>query len=103
MMLIWLWGLTSLLIVVVMVVVWMQVKNQRQDLSDLSENHQLKQQVVHLEDHLKKTLEIMQDLAKKMHIQQEVLDRTSGKLQQLEKQQLEMLHVLAKLVQPTDK
>lgn len=102
-MLMWLWGLTSLLVVVVMVLVWMQIKNQRQSLSDFSENHQLKQQVAHLEDHLKKTLEIMQDLAKKMHIQQEVLDRTAVKLQQLEKQQLEMVHVLAKLVQPTDK
>ena len=70
----WLWGLTILLMVVVMVLVWLQVKNQRQDLSDLSENHQLKQQVAHLEDHLKKTLEIMQDLAKKMHVQQEALD-----------------------------
>jgi hypothetical protein len=45
----------------------------------------------------------MQDLAKKMHIQQEVLDRTTGKLQQLEKQQIEMLHVLAQLVQSKDK
>jgi len=103
MMLIWLWGLTSLLIVVVMVVVWMQVKNQRQDLSDLSENHQLKQQVTHLEDHLKKTLEIMQDLAKKMHVQQEALDHTNAKLQKLEKQQVEMVNILSKMVQPTQK
>ena len=82
----WLWGLTILLMVVVMVLVWLQVKNQRQDLSDLSENHQLKQQVAHLEDHLKKTLEIMQDLAKKMHVQQEALDHSNAKLQKLEKQ-----------------
>ncbi|MCG2574505.1 hypothetical protein LVY74_13210 [Acinetobacter sp. ME22] len=99
----WLWGLTILLMVVVMVLVWLQVKNQRQDLSDLSENHQLKQQVAHLEDHLKKTLEIMQDLAKKMHVQQEALDHTNAKLQKLEKQQIEMVNILSKMVQPTQK
>ncbi|WP_151710716.1 hypothetical protein [Acinetobacter brisouii] len=99
----WLWGLTILLMVVVMVLVWLQVKNQRQDLSDLSENHQLKQQVAHLEDHLKKTLEIMQDLAKKMHVQQEALDHTNAKLQKLEKQQVEMVNILSKMVQPTQK
>lgn len=99
----WLWGLTILLMVVVMVLVWLQVKNQRQDLSDLSENHQLKQQVAYLEDHLKKTLEIMQDLAKKMHVQQEALDHTNAKLQKLEKQQIEMVNILSKMVQPTQK
>lgn len=99
----WLWGLTILLMVVVMVLVWLQVKNQRQDLSDLSENHQLKQQVAHLEDHLKKTLEIMQDLAKKMHVQQEALDHTNAKLQKLEKQQVGMVNILSKMVQPTQK
>lgn len=99
----WLWGLTILLMVVVMLLVWLQVKNQRQDLSDLSENHQLKQQVAHLEDHLKKTLEIMQDLAKKMHVQQEALDHTNAKLQKLEKQQVEMVNILSKMVQPTQK
>lgn len=99
----WLWGLTILLMVVVMVLVWLQVKNQHQDLSDLSENHQLKQQVAHLEDHLKKTLEIMQDLAKKMHVQQEALDHTNAKLQKLEKQQVEMVNILSKMVQPTQK
>ncbi|WP_151776905.1 hypothetical protein [Acinetobacter brisouii] len=99
----WLWGLTILLMVVVMVLVWLQVKNQRQDLSDLSENHQLQQQVAHLEDHLKKTLEIMQDLAKKMHVQQEALDHTNAKLQKLEKQQVEMVNILSKMVQPTQK
>ena len=102
-MMMWLWGLTILLMVVVMVLVWLQVKNQRQDLSDLSENHQLKQQVAHLEDHLKKTLEIMQDLAKKMHVQQEALDHTNAKLQKLEKQQIEMVNILSKMVQPTQK
>lgn len=99
----WLWGLTILLMVVVMLLVWLQVKNQRQDLSDLSENHQLKQQVTHLEDHLKKTLEIMQDLAKKMHVQQEALDHSNAKLQKLEKQQIEMVNILSKMVQPTQK
>ncbi len=102
-MLIWLWGLTSLLTIVVAVLGWMYVKNQRQDLTGLSENHHLKQQVTHLEDHLKKTLEIMQDLAKKMHVQQEALDHTNAKLQQLEQQHIDMVHVISKAIQPTQK
>lgn len=46
------------------------------------------------EDHLKRTLEIMQDLAKKMHIQQEVLDRTTVKLSQIELQNAELVQIL---------
>lgn len=103
MMLIWLWGLTSLLTVVVMGLVWMQIKSQRQSLNDASERHQLKQQVAHLEDHLKKTLEIMQDLAKKMHVQQEALDHTNAKVQHVENQQVDMVNLLSKIIKPTQK
>jgi len=50
--------------------------------------------VLHLELHLKKSLEIMQDLAKKMHVQQEVLDRTVANIAALEKQNVELVNVL---------
>jgi hypothetical protein len=49
---------------------------------------------------LKKTLEIMQDLAKKMHLQQEVLDQTTAKLQQVELQNAELVSLLTKVVDP---
>ena len=52
------------------------------------------------EENLKKTLEIMQDLAKKMHVQQEVIEQTTSKLQKVELQNAELVSILAKAVQP---
>ena len=49
---------------------------------------------MHLELHLKKGLEIMQDMAKKMHVQQEVLDKTIANVAALEKQNAELVGVL---------
>jgi len=45
-------------------------------------------------------LEIMQDLAKKMHVQQEVIEQTTSKLQKVELQNAELVNILAKAVQP---
>ena len=42
----------------------------------------------------------MQDLAKKLHVQQEVLDQTTTKLKQVELQNAELVHLLAKVVEP---
>lgn len=42
----------------------------------------------------------MQDLAKKMHVQQEAMDHTSHKLQQVELQNAELVTLLAKIVDP---
>ena len=42
----------------------------------------------------------MQDLAKKMHVQQEVLDQTTTKLQQVELQNAELVSLLTKVVDP---
>jgi len=58
---------------------------------------------VHLELHLKKSLEIMQDLAKKMHVQQEVLDRTVANIAALEKQNVELVNVLEMMVKGSNK
>ena len=44
----------------------------------------------------------MQDLAKKMHTQQEVLDQTTHKLQQVELQNAELVTLLAKVVIPKE-
>ncbi|NIE96236.1 hypothetical protein F3J02_07045 [Acinetobacter sp. Tr-809] len=91
------WGFLIVLLVAVVFLFWFQFKNvdvQNQDVQVL----QLEEKVVHLELHLKKSLEIMQDLAKKMHVQQEVLDRTVANIAALEKQNVEMVNLLEVVV-----
>lgn len=97
-----LWGFVFLLSMAVIFLTWMQFKNQRDEVFKQSEHVQLDQKVVNLEQNLKKTLEIMQDLAKKMHTQQEVLDQTTHKLQQVELQNAELVTLLAKVVIPKE-
>ncbi|QHH99542.1 hypothetical protein [Acinetobacter dispersus] len=87
------WGFIAVLLAAVVFLFWLQFKNvevPNQDVQVL----QLEEKVVHLELHLKKSLEIMQDLAKKMHVQQEVLDRTVANIAALEKQNVEMVNLL---------
>ncbi|MCH7383676.1 hypothetical protein MMP71_07395 [Acinetobacter dispersus] len=87
------WGFIAVLLAAVVFLFWLQFKNvevANQDVQVL----QLEEKVVHLELHLKKSLEIMQDLAKKMHVQQEVLDRTVANIAALEKQNVEMVNLL---------
>ncbi|MBI1453005.1 MULTISPECIES: hypothetical protein [Acinetobacter] len=97
-----LWGFIFLLSLAVIFLTWMQFKNQGDEMFKQSEQVQLDQKVVNLEQNLKKTLEIMQDLAKKMHTQQEVLDQTTHKLQQVELQNAELVTLLAKVVMPKE-
>ncbi|MCH7389358.1 hypothetical protein [Acinetobacter dispersus] len=96
------WGFIAILLAAVVFLFWLQFKNvevPNQDVQVL----QLEEKVVHLELHLKKSLEIMQDLAKKMHVQQEVLDRTVANIAALEKQNVEMVNVLEIIVKGRDK
>lgn len=96
------WGFIAVLLAAVVFLFWLQFKNvevSNQDVQVL----QLEEKVVHLELHLKKSLEIMQDLAKKMHVQQEVLDRTVANIAALEKQNVEMVNVLEIIVKGRDK
>ena len=95
------WGFIAVLLAAVVFLFWLQFKNvevSNQDVQVL----QLEEKVVHLELHLKKSLEIMQDLAKKMHVQQEVLDRTVANIAALEKQNVEMVNVLEIIVKGRD-
>ncbi|MCH7393097.1 hypothetical protein MMP66_02240 [Acinetobacter dispersus] len=96
------WGFIAVLLAAVVFLFWLQFKNvevPNQDVQVL----QLEEKVVHLELHLKKSLEIMQDLAKKMHVQQEVLDRTVANIAALEKQNVELVNVLEIIVKGGDK
>lgn len=99
-MLILIWGFILLLAVAVIFLIWFQFKNQADKADPSVEQNQLQEKVHHLEENLKKTLEIMQDLAKKMHVQQEVIEQTTSKLQKVELQNAELVSILAKAVQP---
>ena len=99
-MLIFIWGFILLLAIAVIFLIWVQIKNQTDVLSETELNQKLEEKVIHLEENLKKTLEIMQDLAKKMHVQQEVIEQTTSKLQKVELQNAELVSILAKAVQP---
>lgn len=99
MMLMLLWGFILLLSLAVVFLIWLQF-NRDVSQSTVHETLPLEEKVVHLETNLKKTLEIMQDLAKKMHTQQEVLDQTTHKLQQVELQNAELVNLLTKVVNP---
>lgn len=87
------WGFLIILLVAVAFLFWFQFKTSTVPTQD-THVLQLEEKVVHLELHLKKSLEIMQDLAKKMHVQQEVLDRTVANIAALEKQNAELVNVL---------
>ena len=102
-MLIFIWGFILLLAIAVIFLIWAQFTNQNDALSEMQLNLQLEEKVIHLELNLKKTLEIMHDLVKKMHIQQEVLDKTSAKLSQVELQNAELVGLLAKAVNSSDR
>ena len=87
------WGFIGLLLIAVGFLFWFQFKTSNVQSQDIYVA-QLEEKVVHLELHLKKSLEIMQDLAKKMHVQQEVLDKTVANIAALEKQNVELVNVL---------
>lgn len=98
-MLMLLWGFILLLSLAVIFLIWLQF-NRDVSQSTAHETLPLEEKVVHLEANLKKTLEIMQDLAKKMHTQQEVLDQTTQKLQKVELQNAELVTLLSQMVKP---
>ena len=52
-----------------------------------------------LEANLKQTLEITQDVVKKMHVQQQALDLTTQKLQQVEAQNAELVKIMTQVIQ----
>lgn len=87
------WGFLIVLLMAVAFLFWFQFKTSNVQSQDIYVA-QLEEKVVHLELHLKKSLEIMQDLAKKMHVQQEVLDKTVANIAALEKQNAELVNVL---------
>ncbi|RZF51694.1 hypothetical protein EXE30_10815 [Acinetobacter halotolerans] len=100
--LILIWGFITLLFLAVIFLFWLQFKNEKVSNYD-AQVLQVEEKVLHLELHLKKSLEIMQDLAKKMHTQQEVLDKMIANVAALEKQNVELVNVLEMMIKTGNK
>lgn len=93
------WGFILFLSAAVIFLIWLQFKNQNEQLVDLAKIQHLEDKVDHLEDHLKRSLELMQELAKKMHGQQENLDGALNKMHQIDAQNVELVNLLQKVTQ----
>ena len=94
------WLVVIVLVVAVAIMFWMLMKKQQHQNVDALVIQQLENKVESLELNLQKTLEIMQDLARKMNVQQEVLDINAQKIKQVETQNVELVSLLAKVVNP---
>lgn len=80
------WILVLVLIVAVVVMFWMLIKKQQNTVIDTQSISNLEHQVKSLELNLQKTLLVVQDLAKTMHVQQQALDQVQLKLNQFDSQ-----------------
>lgn len=80
--------------------VWQMGKLNKQNIAFIERINHQEHLIQSQEKHLKQTLQIMQDLAKKMHVQQEVLDNTSNRLTQVEFQNAELIKILQQSKQP---
>ena len=94
------WLVMIVLVVAVAIMFWMLMQKQQHQNVDALVIQQLENKVESLELNLQKTLEIMQDLARKMNVQQEVLDINAQKLKQVETQNVELVSLLATVVNP---
>ena len=92
------WLVVIVLVVAVAIMFWMFMKKQRHQNVDALVIQQLENKVESLELNLQKTLEIMQDLARKMNVQQEVLDINAQKLKQVETQNVELAKVILETI-----
>ncbi|MDR6540169.1 putative PurR-regulated permease PerM [Acinetobacter bereziniae] len=80
--------------------VWQMGKLNKQNITLIERTNHQEHLIQSQENHLKQTLQIMQDLAKKMHVQQEVLDNSSNRLTQVEFQNAELIKILQQSKQP---
>lgn len=78
----------------VMFIIWQTGKLSKENQELLSIQQDQEQHINAQEEHLKQTLQIMQDLAKKMHVQQEVIDKTTARMAQVELQNAELIRLL---------
>ena len=95
-MLVWLFIIILMIAVIVLVV--LQFRKEQNTLHNQSQHQVLEDKVMMLESNLKKTLEIMQDLAKNVQVDRELLNQTVQKSKLLELQNAELIALLTKYV-----
>ena len=95
-MLIWLFII--ILMIAVLILIVLQFRKEQNSLTDETQHHKLEEKVVMLESNLKKTLEIMQDLAKSVQVDRELLDQTVQKSKLLELQNAELIALITQYV-----
>ena len=94
------WLLVIILMIIILVLSFSLFQNQKKLNSQAHISvEKVEQQVLDQEQNLQKTLLIMQDLAKQLHLQQEVLEKVQQKVNQLESQQADLVDVLSKSIQ----
>lgn len=84
----------ALLSCAVIFLFWQMTQMSKEQQSVSAILHEQEQHIHAQEEHLKQTLHIMQDLAKKMHVQQEGLDKTTQRVTQVEVQNAELIRLL---------
>lgn len=89
------WGFIFLLTAAVVFLIWMQFTQQKDAMTDTELNRQLDVKVAELEQHLQKTLTVMQDLAKSVYSQREQIQQNTKKMQALEQQNAELVALFA--------
>lgn len=94
----WMMGFLILLLVILSVLNWRLIHQHQHLINEANAQIELQTQVDALELNLQKTLEIMQDLAKKMQVQQDVLDLTALKLNQVEQHNVDLVGLVSDLV-----
>ena len=95
-MLIWLFII--ILMITVLILVVLQFRKEQNSFTEETQNRKLEEKVVMLESNLKKTLEIMQDLAKSVQVDRELLNQTVQKSKLLELQNAELIALITQYV-----
>lgn len=95
------WLLIMILMIAVLILIVLQFRKQPQVLHT-EQQQMLENQIMLLENNLKKTLEIMQDLAKGVQTDRELLNQTVQKSKLLELQNAELIALLSKYVDHTE-
>lgn len=87
-----LWGYLTLVILLLLLLFWAHIQQKKKVLAMVETHLELEQKVVHLEQHLTQTLDLVQDMAKNMQAQQH-------KVNVVEKQNAELVILMTKIVQ----
>lgn len=87
-----LWGYLTLVILLLLLLFWAYIRQKKKVLAMVETHLELEQKVVHLEQHLTQTLDLVQDMAKNMQAQQH-------KVNVVEKQNAELVILMTKIVQ----